>query len=163
MAVGWSSTNGTWPSERDRRLERTVRRSRVRSRLWQRTMPSWLFRGTLPLISGIGPCARQCARSSDGYPAHLALEMQEDIPAHVEARIADVCDFFREQFNEGARRSSGRTCPRTLRNICSGLARRGASRVDLRRGIHRPLAKHVFSGSWCELDTARSTPPGCRR
>ena len=40
----------------------------------------------------------------DGYRAHLALEMQEDIPAHVEARIADVCDFFREQFNEGARR-----------------------------------------------------------
>ena len=47
LAVGWSSTNGTWP---------------------------------------------------------LALEMQEDIPAHVEARIADVCDFFRRQFNEGARR-----------------------------------------------------------
>ena len=40
----------------------------------------------------------------DGYRAHLAMEMQEDIPAHVEARIADVCDFFRGQFNEGARR-----------------------------------------------------------
>ena len=33
---GWSSTSGTWPSERGRRLERTVRRSRVRSRLWWR-------------------------------------------------------------------------------------------------------------------------------
>ena len=48
---------------------------------------------------------RQTVREEfDGYRAHLALEMQEDIPAHVEARIADVCDFFRGQFNEGARR-----------------------------------------------------------
>ena len=38
----------------------------------------------------------------DGYRAHIAVEMQEDIPTHVEARIADVCDF-QEQFNEGAR------------------------------------------------------------
>ena len=48
---------------------------------------------------------RQTVREEfDGYRAHLALEMQEDIPAHVEARIADVCDFFRGQLNEGARR-----------------------------------------------------------
>ena len=48
---------------------------------------------------------RQTVREEfDGYRAHLAMEMQEDIPSHVEARIADVCDFFREQFNEGARR-----------------------------------------------------------
>ena len=48
---------------------------------------------------------RQTVREEfDGYRAHLAMEMQEDIPAHVEARIADVCDFFRGQFNEGARR-----------------------------------------------------------
>ena len=40
----------------------------------------------------------------DGYRAHIAVEMQEDIPAHVEARIAEVHDFFREQFNESARR-----------------------------------------------------------
>ena len=40
----------------------------------------------------------------DGYSAHIAVEMQEDIPAHVEARIAEVRDFFRGQFNEGARR-----------------------------------------------------------
>ena len=26
-----------------------------------------------------------------------------------------------------------------------------------------PLAKHVFRRSWCELDTARSTPSGCGR
>ena len=39
---------------------------------------------------------RQTVREEfDGYRAHLAMEMQEDIPAHVEARIADVCDFFR--------------------------------------------------------------------
>ena len=30
----------------------------------------------------------------DGYCAHLAVEMQEDIPAHVEARVAEVRDFF---------------------------------------------------------------------
>ena len=40
----------------------------------------------------------------DGYSAHIAVETQEDIPAHVEARIAKVRDFFRGQFNEGARR-----------------------------------------------------------
>ena len=40
----------------------------------------------------------------DGYRAHLAMEMQEDIPALVEARIADVCDFFRGQFNAVALR-----------------------------------------------------------
>ena len=73
-------------------VERTVRRSRVRSRLWRRTMPSWLLRRTLPLNSAI----RQTVREEfDGYRVHLATEMQEDIPAHVEARIADVCDFFR--------------------------------------------------------------------
>ena len=39
---------------------------------------------------------RQTVREEfDGYRAHLAMEMQEDIPAHVEARIADVCDFER--------------------------------------------------------------------
>ena len=31
----------------------------------------------------------------DGYRAHIAVKMQEDIPAHVEARIAEVPDFFR--------------------------------------------------------------------
>ena len=40
----------------------------------------------------------------DGYRAHIAVEMQEDMPAHVEARSAEVRDFFRGQFNEGARR-----------------------------------------------------------
>ena len=40
----------------------------------------------------------------DGYRAHIAVEMQEDIPAHVEARIAEVRDFFRWQFNESSRR-----------------------------------------------------------
>ena len=40
----------------------------------------------------------------DGHCAHIAVEMQEDRPAHVEARIAEVRDFFRGQFNEGARR-----------------------------------------------------------
>ena len=40
----------------------------------------------------------------DGYCAHIAVEMQEDIPAHFEARIVEVRDFFRGQFNEGVRR-----------------------------------------------------------
>ena len=47
---------------------------------------------------------RQTVREEfDGYRAHLSMEMQEDISAHVEARIADVCDFFREQFNAAHR------------------------------------------------------------
>ena len=48
---------------------------------------------------------RQTVREEfDGYRAHIDMEMQEDIPAHVEARIAEVRDYFRVQFNEGARR-----------------------------------------------------------
>ena len=46
---------------------------------------------------------RQTVREDfDGNRAYLAMELHEDIPAHVEARIAEVRDFFREQFNEGA-------------------------------------------------------------
>ena len=57
---------------------------------------------------------RQTVREEfDGYRAHLVMEMQEDIPAYVEARIADVCDVFRGQFNEGARQSAT-ACPRAL-------------------------------------------------
>ena len=73
-------------AERARRLERTVRRSRVRSRLWRRTMPSRLPGGTLPSNSAIGPCASRCARNSTAT-------------VHTLQR-----DFFREQFNDGARR-----------------------------------------------------------
>ena len=40
----------------------------------------------------------------DGFHAHIAVEMQEGIHAHIEARIAEIRDYFREQFNEGARR-----------------------------------------------------------
>ena len=48
---------------------------------------------------------RQTVREEfDGYRAHIAVEMQEYIPAHVEARVAEVRDFFRVQFNESARR-----------------------------------------------------------
>ena len=48
---------------------------------------------------------RQTVREEfDGHCAHIAVEMQEDIPAHVEARIAEVRDFFRGQFNEGVHR-----------------------------------------------------------
>ena len=90
LAVGWSSTNGTRLSERGRRLERTVRRSRVR-----RTMPSWLLRRTLPFEQRDRPFSQTVREEFDGYRAHLATEMQEDIPAHVEARIADVFDFSR--------------------------------------------------------------------
>ena len=57
---------------------------------------------------------RQTVREEfDGYRAHLTAEMQEDIPVHVEARIAEVRDFYRGQFNEGASRG-GTACPRAL-------------------------------------------------
>ena len=29
------------------------------------------------------------------------------------------------------------------------------------RAHSAPIAKHVFRRSWCELDTAKSSPPGC--
>ena len=75
---------------------------------------------------------RQTVREEfDGYRAHHAMEMQEDIPAHVEARIADVCDFFSGQFNEGARQVE-----RHAREDCEMFAvasrEEGAPRVDLR-------------------------------
>ena len=72
---------------------------------------------------------RQTVREEfDGYRAHLAMEMQEDIPAHVEARIVDVCDFFRGQFNEGARQVE-----RHAREHCEMFA------VALREEAHREL------------------------
>ena len=49
----------------------------------------------------------------DGYRAHIAVKMQEDIPAHVEARIAEVPDFFRGAVQQGCP-PSGTTCPRAL-------------------------------------------------
>ena len=36
--------------------------------------------------------------------AGIIYVLEEDIPAHVEARIAEICDFFKGQFNDGARR-----------------------------------------------------------
>ena len=70
---------------------------------------------------------RQTVREEfDSYRAHLAMEMQEDIPAHVEARIADVCDFFRGQVNEGAGRVE-----RHAREHCEMFA------VALREEAHR--------------------------
>ena len=64
----------------------------------------------------------------DGYRAHLAAEIQEDIPAHFEARIAEVRDFFRGQFNEGARRVE-----QHAREHCEMFA------VALREEAHREL------------------------
>ena len=49
----------------------------------------------------------------DGYRDHIAVEMQEDIPAHVEARIAEVRDFFQGAVQRGCP-PSGTTCPRAL-------------------------------------------------
>ena len=72
---------------------------------------------------------RQTVREEfDGYRAHLALEMQEDIPAHVEDRIADVSDYFRGQFNEGALRVA-----QHARERCEMFA------VALREEAHREL------------------------
>ena len=48
---------------------------------------------------------RQTVREEfGGYRARIAVEMQEGIRAHIEARIAEIRDYFRGQFNEGARR-----------------------------------------------------------
>ena len=40
----------------------------------------------------------------DGYRAHVAVEVQEDIPAYVEACIAEGRELFGMQFKEGDRR-----------------------------------------------------------
>ena len=40
----------------------------------------------------------------DGYRAHVAVEVQEDIPAYVEASIAEGRELFGMQFNKGDRR-----------------------------------------------------------
>ena len=68
------------PSERGRRLERTVRRSRVRSRLWRRTMPSWLSGETLPSNSAFGPCARRCAWNSTATVHTLPWRCRRTFP-----------------------------------------------------------------------------------
>ena len=64
----------------------------------------------------------------DGYRAHRAREMPEDIPAHVEARVAEVRDFFKGQFNEGARRVE-----QHARELCEMFA------AALREEAHREL------------------------
>ena len=54
---------------------------------------------------------RQTVREEfDGYRAHLAAEMQEDIPAHVEARIAEIRVFFQGAVQRGCP-SGGTACP----------------------------------------------------
>ena len=58
---------------------------------------------------------RQTVREEfDGYRAHIAMEMQEDIPAHVEARIAGVRDFFKGQLVQRGCPPSGTACPQAL-------------------------------------------------
>ena len=64
----------------------------------------------------------------DGYRAHIAVEMQEDIPAHVQTRIVEVRDFFREQFNKGVRRVEQHAC-----DLCEMFA------AALREDAHREL------------------------
>ena len=64
----------------------------------------------------------------DGYRAHIAVELHEDIPAHVEARTAEVRDFFKGQFNEGARRVE-----QHAREHCKMFA------AALREEVHREL------------------------
>ena len=94
----------------------------------------------------------------DGCRAHFAAEKQEGIPAHTEVR-----DFFRGQFYEGARRVELHAHEHYESNVCSASARGGTSRVDPALRDPARLTKHVFKMSWCELDTARSTPSGCGR
>ena len=112
LAVGWSSTSGTWPSERGRRLERTVRN--MAERTWQEVGAN-RAEVTSALEAVAANNAQLVAQENAAFEQRdralrqtvreeFDMEMQEDIPAHVEARIADVCDFFRGQFNEGARR-----------------------------------------------------------
>ena len=103
LAVGWSSTSGTWPTERGRKLERTVRKSRVElEAVAANTAQQLVAQGNAAFRTARSGLRQTVREEFDGYRAHLAMEMQEDIPAHVEARISDVCDFFRGQFNEGA-------------------------------------------------------------
>ena len=72
---------------------------------------------------------RQTVREEfDGYRAHRTAEMQEDIPVHLEARIAEVRDYFRGQFNEGARQVE-----QHAREHCEMFA------VALREEAHREL------------------------
>ena len=72
---------------------------------------------------------RQTVREEfDGYRANIAVELHEDIPAHVKARIAEVRDFFKGQFNEGARRVVHHS-----REHCEMFA------AALREEVHREL------------------------
>ena len=71
---------------------------------------------------------RQTMRDEfDGYRARIDMEMQEDIPAHVEARIAEVRDYFRGQFNEGARQVEEHAREHCEINVCSGIRQRPRS------------------------------------
>ena len=97
---------------------------------------------------------RQTVREEfDGYHAHLAMELHEDIPAHVEARIAEVRDFFKGQFNEGARRVE-----QHAREHCEMFA------AALREEAHRELisveGSSAFAGTCSGGAGASSTRRG---
>ena len=89
---------------------------------------------------------RQTVREEfDGYRAHIAVEMLEDIPAHVEARIAEVRDFFRELFNEGARRVE-----QHAREHCEMFA------AALREDVYRELISiEVSNDCWTQCGFLR--------
>ena len=91
-------------------------------------MPSWLLRRNVAFEQRDRALRQTVREDFDGYRAHIAVEMQEDIPAHVEVRIADVCDFLRGKFNEGARQVD-----RHAREHCEMFA------VALREEAHREL------------------------
>ena len=75
-----------------------------------------------------------------GYCARIAVEMQEDIPADFEARIVEVRDFFRGQFNEGVRRVE-----QHAREHCETFA------AALREDVYRKLILVEDSNDCCIL------------
>ena len=91
MAVNWSSTSSTWPSKRGKE----VGSNPCELEAVAANNAQLVAQGNVAFEQRKrGP--RQTVREEfDGYCAHIAVEMQEDIPAHVEAGIAEVRDFFR--------------------------------------------------------------------
>ena len=66
-------------------------------------MPSWLP-GENVDFEQRDRALRQTVRVEfDGFRAHIAVEMQEGIHAHFEARIAEVRDYFSRQFANTAK------------------------------------------------------------
>ena len=110
LAVGWSSTSGTWPRRTWQEVGANCAEVTSALEAVAANNAQLVAQGNIAFEQRDRALRQTVREEFDSYRAHLAMEMQEDIPAHVEARIADVCDFFQRAIQRGCP-PGGTACP----------------------------------------------------